>query len=153
VAPSARAPVRLAPAQARLAVQTRPSVPPVPVAAASRVPRPPYVTGPVSALPSPPEAPPKTKEAWEARRTQLREQLLVATGLWPLPEKTPLNAVVHGKIERDGYTIEKVYFASMPGHYVSGNLYRPTAKVEGDELFGSPQFTVSVCVSSRPGSL
>jgi hypothetical protein len=72
-----------------------------------------------------PFTPPKTKEAWEARRKQLRAQLLVATGLWPLPEKTPLNAVVHGKIERDGYTIEKVYFASMPGHYVCGNLYRP----------------------------
>ncbi|HSQ55519.1 MAG TPA: hypothetical protein VLM40_07220, partial [Gemmata sp.] len=33
---------------------------------------------------------PKTKEAWEKRRKELREQLLVATGLWPLPEKTPL---------------------------------------------------------------
>lgn len=74
---------------------------------------------------------PKTKEAWEARRKQLREQLLVATGLWPLPEKTPLNAVVHGKIERDGYTIEKVYFASMPGHSVCGNLYRPKGAEEG----------------------
>ncbi len=71
---------------------------------------------------------PKTKEAWEARRKQLREQLLVATGLWPLPEKTPLNAVVHGKIEREGYFIEKVYFASMPGHYVSGNLYTPSIR-------------------------
>ena len=50
----------------------------------------------------------------------------VAEGLWPEPEHTPLNAVIHGKIERDGYTIEKVFFASMPGHYVSGNLYRPT---------------------------
>jgi hypothetical protein len=28
-----------------------------------------------------PFTPPKTKEAWEARRKQLREQLLVATGL------------------------------------------------------------------------
>src|SRR5439155_24175676 len=65
--------------------------------------------------------------AWEARRKQLREQLLVATGLWPLPERTPLGAVIHGKMERDGYTIEKVFFASMPGHYVSGNLYRPAA--------------------------
>src|SRR2546425_423185 len=71
---------------------------------------------------------PKTKEAWEARRTQLREQLLVANGLWPMPEKTPLNPVIHGKIDRDGYTIEKVYFASYPGHYVSGNLYRPKGK-------------------------
>jgi dienelactone hydrolase len=70
---------------------------------------------------------PKTKEAWEARRKQLREQLLVANGLWPMPEKTPLNPVIHGKIDRDGYTIEKVFFASMPGHTVCGNLYRPAS--------------------------
>jgi dienelactone hydrolase/pimeloyl-ACP methyl ester carboxylesterase len=68
---------------------------------------------------------PKTLAEWEARRTQLREQLLVANGLWPLPEKTPLNPVVHGKVERDGYTVEKVHFESQPGHSVSGNLYRP----------------------------
>lgn len=73
---------------------------------------------------------PKTKEAWEARKKQLRAQLLVANGLWPLPERAPLNATVHGAIERDGYTIEKVFFASTPGHYVCGNLYRPKA---GDE--------------------
>ncbi|MBV9125066.1 MAG: hypothetical protein JO112_17055, partial [Planctomycetes bacterium] len=72
-----------------------------------------------------PFVPPSTKEAWEKRRQELREQVLVATGLWPLPEKTPLHPVIHGKIERDGYTIEKVYFTSYPGHYVSGNLYRP----------------------------
>lgn len=71
---------------------------------------------------------PKTKEAWEVRRKQLREQLLVATGLWPMPEKTPLNAVVHGLIDQGEYTIEKVYFVSTPGHYVCGNLYRPKAK-------------------------
>jgi dienelactone hydrolase len=68
---------------------------------------------------------PSTKVAWEARRKQLREQLLVATGLWPLSEKTPLNPTIHGLISRPGYTIEKVFFASTPGHYVSGNLYRP----------------------------
>jgi hypothetical protein len=77
-----------------------------------------------------PFVPPKTKDEWEARRQRVREQLLVANGLWPLPEKTPLNPTVHGKIERDGYTIEKVYFASLPGHYVCGNLYRPTAPVK-----------------------
>jgi len=74
---------------------------------------------------------PATLEEWAARRKQVREQVLVANGLWPMPEKTPLNAVVHGLMERDGYTIEKVYFASMPGHYVTGNLYRPNEKSSG----------------------
>src|SRR5579859_7232921 len=48
--------------------------------------------------------PPQSKEAWEKRRQEVREQILVATGLWPLPQKTPLNPVIHGKIERAGYT-------------------------------------------------
>lgn len=65
------------------------------------------------------------RAAWEKRAQQLREQVLVSQGLWPLPPKTDLHAVVHGKIDRDAYTIEKVFFASYPGHYVSGNLYRP----------------------------
>src|SRR6266480_1048356 len=75
-----------------------------------------------------PFAPPATKEAWEARKKELREQLLVALGLWPMPEKTPLSPVIHGKIDRDDYTIEKIFFASYPGHYVCGNLYRPKGK-------------------------
>lgn len=62
---------------------------------------------------------------WKARASTLRTQIQVALGLWPMPEKMPLKPVIHGKIERDGYTIEKVYFTSAPGHYVSGNLYRP----------------------------
>src|SRR4051812_1698596 len=65
------------------------------------------------------------KAAWEKRAKEVREQILVSQGLYPLPEKTPLNPVVYGKIDRDDYTIEKVYFASLPGHYVVGNLYRP----------------------------
>src|SRR5437763_2501018 len=75
-----------------------------------------------------PWTPPATKDAWEAEKKQVRERLLIATGLWPLPEKTPLHPVIHGKIERDGYSIEKVFFASYPGHFVCGNLYRPTGK-------------------------
>jgi dienelactone hydrolase len=70
---------------------------------------------------------PRSTDEWLSRRQQIREQVLVANGLWPLPPKGPLNAVIHGKIDRDDYTIEKVFFASYPGHYVSGNLYRPKA--------------------------
>src|SRR5262249_23895046 len=81
-----------------------------------------------------PFTPPASKEAWDSRRQDVREQVLVANGLWPLPPKTPLNPVIHGKIDRDEYTVEKVFFASYPGHYVCGNLYRPKGKT--DKLAG-----------------
>ena len=72
-----------------------------------------------------------SKSEWEARAKEIRENILVSCGLWPLPEKTPLNARVFGKIERDGYSVEKVYFQTYPGFYLAGNLYRPAAKGAG----------------------
>src|SRR5579872_7179600 len=77
-----------------------------------------------------PWRPPSTVEAWEAAKPAVRERMLVGMGLWPMPPAAPLKPVIHGKIERDDYTIEKVFFASDPGHYVSGNLYRPK-KIDG----------------------
>jgi len=73
-------------------------------------------------------AAPSAKKAWEQRAEHLRRQILVGAGLHPMPEKTLLNAKVFGRIERDDYTIEKVYFESFPGSYVTGNLYRPKGK-------------------------
>jgi dienelactone hydrolase len=69
--------------------------------------------------------PPSSLGEWDQRKEQVRRQILVAAGLWPMPTKTPLNAVIHGKIDRGDYTIEKVYFESAPGFFVTGNLYRP----------------------------
>jgi hypothetical protein len=71
-----------------------------------------------------------TKDAWEKQARAIRERVLVANGLWPMPPKEQLKPVIHGKIDRGDYTVEKVFFASLPGHYVTGNLYRPT-KVAG----------------------
>jgi dienelactone hydrolase len=68
------------------------------------------------------------REAWLARARFLREQVLVSAGLWPMPEKGPLNPHVFGRIERGDYSVEKVYFESHPGFYVTGNLYRPVGK-------------------------
>lgn len=67
-------------------------------------------------------------EAWAKRAERVRRQMLVATGLWPMPTKTPANAVIHGRIDRDTYTVEKVYLQSFPGHFVTGNLYRPKGR-------------------------
>ena len=57
----------------------------------------------------------QTPEAWAQRAEQVRRQILVATGLWPMPTATPAQAVVHGLIDRGDYTVEKVYFQSFPG--------------------------------------
>lgn len=72
---------------------------------------------------------PESKAAWEQRQAELKQRVMVSTGLFPMPKKTPLNAVIHGKVQRDGFTVEKVYFESLPGHFVSGLLFRPEGKV------------------------
>jgi dienelactone hydrolase len=72
-----------------------------------------------------PFAVPKSKSDWDMRAEYVRRQILLAEGLWPMPTKTPLNAVIHGKIDRPEYTVEKAYFESAPGFFVTGNLYRP----------------------------
>lgn len=74
---------------------------------------------------------PASKAEWEQRQRDLKQRVLVATGLWPMPEKTPLNPVIHGKVRRDGFTVEKVYFESLPGHFVSGLLFRPEGTSNG----------------------
>lgn len=76
---------------------------------------------------------PGSLEDWETRSESLKRRILVAGGLWPLPERTPLNAVLHGKTERDGFTVEKVYFESVPGNFVTGLLFRP-ANPKGEKL-------------------
>lgn len=58
----------------------------------------------------------------------VQERILKAFG--PLPEKTPLNARVTSKVERDAYTIENVIFESRPGFPVTGNLYVPKGKTQ-----------------------
>ncbi len=78
-----------------------------------------------------PWRPARSKKEWESQRERIRRRLLVATGLWPMPEKTPLKPVIHGRVEREEYTVERVFFASRPGVYVTGNLYRPKQRKPG----------------------
>src|SRR5262245_37482988 len=52
-----------------------------------------------------PFQPPADLNAWNKRRDELKVQLQVALGLWPMPPKTPLQPVIHGAIDRDGYTV------------------------------------------------
>ena len=65
----------------------------------------------------------KTKAAYDAYRLDLRRKMLAACGTFP--ERTPLNARTVATLKRDGYTIEKVIFESMPGLLVTANLFIP----------------------------
>lgn len=69
-----------------------------------------------------------TKESWERRADFLRGQVMTAQGLVPALPRTALNAQVYGKVDRGDFTMEKVVFESLPGHYVTGNLYRPKSE-------------------------
>ncbi|HEX6987128.1 MAG TPA: CocE/NonD family hydrolase, partial [Planctomycetaceae bacterium] len=61
-------------------------------------------------------------------KAALRRQLAEMLGLDPMPERTPLNAVVTGVSEHGDVVIEKLHFQSRPGLYVTANLYRPKAQ-------------------------
>src|SRR5712691_11561500 len=69
-----------------------------------------------------------TREAWLQKAAFLRKQILSSAGLLPMPEKTPLHPRVSGKLQRAGYTVEKVLLETYPGFYLGGNLYRPSGK-------------------------
>ncbi|MEZ5356590.1 MAG: acetylxylan esterase [Bryobacteraceae bacterium] len=61
----------------------------------------------------------------ERRKQVTRKKMLDALG--GLPEYSgPLNARVTGRIDADGYVIEKVIYESLPRYYVTANLYRPS---------------------------
>jgi hypothetical protein len=67
----------------------------------------------------------KTKDDWEKKRPELHRQFLEMLGLWPMPAKTDLKATVTGKIDAEKFTVEKLHFQSVPGLYVTANLYVP----------------------------
>src|SRR5262245_57548640 len=67
-----------------------------------------------------------TRGAREARAKNIRESILREAHLSPLPVRNDLKPIVWGKQECRGYTVENVAFESLPGFFVTGNLYRPT---------------------------
>jgi dienelactone hydrolase len=65
------------------------------------------------------KTPDEVRDWQQARREFFLKQL------GGFPERTPLNPRVAGRLEGDGYTLEKVIFESRPNHHVTGNLYLP----------------------------
>ncbi len=103
-----------------------------------------------------------TREAWQERAAFLRKQILASAGLLPMREKRPLNAQIFDKLERQGYSVEKVLLETLPGFYLGGNLYRPLGKQgpfpgvvspHGHWAYGRLENTALVSVPGRAMSL
>ncbi len=70
-------------------------------------------------------ADPTSKDDWLRRREEVEAAFLDALGFNPRPTETPLNPRTTGEAERDDYTIENLLFESMPGFFVTANIYKP----------------------------
>ncbi len=76
----------------------------------------------------------KSAEDWEKLRPQYKEEYFHMLGLWPMPEKTPLNATITGTLKGDGFVVDMMHYQSRPGLYVTTNLYRPARIDAGRRL-------------------
>ena len=65
------------------------------------------------------------RASWDAYAQHARQRIQEGAGLAPWPKRSPLNAVIHSRRTFDGYSVENVMFESVPGYFVTGNLYRP----------------------------
>ncbi|MGH9662670.1 MAG: alpha/beta hydrolase [Bryobacteraceae bacterium] len=66
----------------------------------------------------------KTPAEMKQYQTETRARLEAIVGDFPV--RTPLNAKIAGRLERDEYAVEKVIFESRPRYYVTANAYVPT---------------------------
>ena len=67
----------------------------------------------------------KTVSDVERRKAAVREKILNLIGGLP-GTRGPLNAKVLGTLDREGYRIEKIVYESLPGFFVTANVYVPT---------------------------
>lgn len=78
------------------------------------------------------------RQGWEKRAARIRRGIIEGSGLKGIPRDTPLKPVIHSKRTHDGYSVENVSFESLPGFFVTGNLYRPTATQNSYPVILSP---------------
>jgi dienelactone hydrolase len=71
---------------------------------------------------------PASLAAWQQRAEQIRNNMREGMELQTMPAKPASKPIINGKRIMDGYSIENVVFESLPGFYVTGNLYRPLKK-------------------------
>jgi uncharacterized protein len=71
---------------------------------------------------------PVSLPAWTERSEKIRQQIKAGMQLEQMPAPVGSAPIIHSRKVMDGYTVENVAFESLPGFYVTGNLYRPLKK-------------------------
>lgn len=65
------------------------------------------------------------RATWETRASLIRKGIREGMKLPDKPNFAPLQPIRHSLRKMNGYTVENVAFESLPGFFVTGNLYRP----------------------------
>jgi cephalosporin-C deacetylase-like acetyl esterase len=71
----------------------------------------------------------RTKADYERLAPKWRKEFLAMMGLDPLPPRGNLHATITGTIDAPSFTIQKLHYQSIPGLYVTANLYMPKKRV------------------------
>lgn len=71
-----------------------------------------------------------SRKVWENHADSIKTQLRKGMELEVFPARTPLNPRYRNKKILNGYTVESVVFESLPGFFVTGNLYRPAGTLK-----------------------
>lgn len=66
----------------------------------------------------------KSARDWQQRQNQVKATFDKILGSFP--KKAPLNAMTTGVVEQDGVKVEKLYYESLPGYYVTAALFLPS---------------------------
>ena len=65
---------------------------------------------------------------WKKRTKVIRENIIKGAELDQIPEEDwnyPINVVQGMQHSMDGYTVKNIALEVKPGHFITGNLYKP----------------------------
>ena len=65
------------------------------------------------------------KATWQKRAATIKAGILQGAELTHMPAKTQQHVIVTDRITSVGYTVENVAIETLPGYYLTGNLYIP----------------------------
>ncbi len=63
--------------------------------------------------------------SWRAFAVHLKLKIQEQAGVSPWPEKTPLQTIQHSRRVYDGYAVSNIAIETLPGYWLTGNLYTP----------------------------